>query len=239
MKYFACHIPLLYNQRISMSPSAAFLFLLMLVLAQSKDAQSNGAPKPAVPPELPGVEVSAQFLVPTKFCEYGPKAYVVYFPVEITVTNGRRTPIILARQLTISRVLLGANISEVWAHKYEIGNHTAGLRLLGHSSDFEGYPSSPAFIVLKHNQSYAFTAVQGIGVSNDPKNAVQGTVPTGDLDVSLELQTWPYQRDAATLNNQWSHFGDVISGATFSFPVQIKLPSSPVVQKCGLMPPPG
>ncbi len=217
----------------------ALLFLLMVALAQNKDAQSNAAPKPAAPPELPGVEVAAQFLIPTKFCEYGPRAYIVYFPVEITVTNGRRTPIILARQLTISRLLLGANISEVWAHKYEIGNHTAGLRLLGHGPDFEGYPSSPAFIVLKHNQSYVFTAVQGISVSNDPKNAVLGTVPTGDFEVSLELQTWPYQRDAATLNNQWSHFGDVISGAAFSFPVQIKLPANPVVQKCGLMPPPG
>src|SRR5260370_20765570 len=108
-----------------MSPSAAFLFLLMLVLAQSKDAQSNGAPKPAAPPELPGVEESAQFLLPTKFCEYGPKAYIVYFPFEITVTNERRTPIILARQLTISRVLRGAHISAAWAHKSDIANRTA------------------------------------------------------------------------------------------------------------------
>jgi hypothetical protein len=239
MKYFAARIRLLYNLRISMTPSAALLFLLMLVPAQNKDAQSNSAHKPAAPPEVPGVEVSAQFLTPTKFCEYGPKAYLVYFPVEITVTNGRRTPIILTRQLSISRVLLGANISEVWAHKYEMGNHTAA-RLSGHSSDFDGSPSSsPAFVVLKHNQSYSFIAVQGIGVSNDAASAVANTVPAGDLNISLELQTWPYQRDPAALSNQWSRYGDVISGPAFSFPVEIKLPANPVVQKCALIAPPG
>src|SRR5260370_16796092 len=101
-----------------MGPSTALLFLLMVALAQNKDAQSNAAPKPAAPPELPGVEVAAQFLIPTKFCEYGPRAYIVYFPVEITVPNGRRTPIILARHLTISTFPPVSNFTDVYTHNY-------------------------------------------------------------------------------------------------------------------------
>ena len=80
------------------------LVLLALALGQNPDAQ-----KPVAANEATGVEVAAQLLPANRFCEFGPKAYMVYFPIDITVTNARRTPIIVARRLNVQRLLVGAS----------------------------------------------------------------------------------------------------------------------------------
>ncbi len=213
------------------------IVVFLLALLPEPAAQKPAAASQAPGPEAPGVEISAQLLPPNRFCEYGPKAYVAYFPIAITVTNGRRTPIVVARQLAVRRLLIGANISDLWAHKYELETHLEGLRIYGHDSDFGPLPSANAFVVLKHNQAYDFTVVQGIAVRNSAADLVPGTVAAGDHNISLELQTWPYARDPATVVNQWSRSGDLISIPVSSFPAPIKLMSNPVVQKCGLIPP--
>jgi hypothetical protein len=221
---------------LCMRLTAIVVFLLALPPAQNPAAQKPGTASQVPAPEAPGVEISAQLLPPNRFCEYGPRAYVAYFPIAITITNGRRTPIIVARQLSVRRVLISANISDLWAHRYELETRLEGLRIYGHDSDF-GPPSSNAFVVLKHNQTYDFTVVQGIAVRNNAADSVPGTVAAGDHNISLELQTWPYARDAATVSNQWSRTGDLIATPVSSFPTPIKLMANPVVQKCGLTPP--
>src|SRR5260370_6420308 len=186
------------NTNLSMRLMAVSSFLLALTPMQDPAAQKQLASA-----EAPGVEVSAQIPLPNRFCEYGLKAYIAFFPITITITNGRRTPIILARQITVRRVLIGENMSNLWARKYELETHLDGLRIYGHDSDLGPAPSSNAFVVLKHNQSYEFTVVQGIGVRNNAADSVPGTVASGDHHISLELQTWPSARDPGPLNNQW------------------------------------
>jgi hypothetical protein len=222
---------------LSMRPTAMIAFLLALMPVQNPAAQKPGAASQVPQPEAPGVEVSAQLLPPNRFCEYGPKAYIAFFPMAITVTNGRRTPIILARQLTVRRVLISENMSRLWARKYELETHLDGLRIYGHDADLGPQPSSNAFVVLKHNQAYEFTVVQGIAVRNNAADSVSGTVAAGDHEISLELQTWPYARDPAPLTDQWSRYGDLISIPVASFPAPVKLTANPVVEKCGLIPP--
>ena len=212
--------------------TAIVVFLLPLLPVQDASTQ-----KPTPSTEPPGVEVSAQLLPPQRFCEYGPRAYIAYFPIAITVTNGRRTPIIVARQLAVRRVLISANLSDLWAHKYELETHLDGLHIYGHDADFGTSPSQNAFVVLKHNQAYDLTVVQGIAVRNNAADSVPDTVAVGDHNVSLELQTWPYARDAGPVSNQWSRTGDLISTPVSSFPAPIKLMANPAVQKCGLIPP--
>jgi hypothetical protein len=216
------------NHSMRMTVMMVFLLALLPLPVQDPATQKS---------EAPGVEISAQLLPPNRFCEYGPKAYVAYFPIAITVTNGRRTPIIVARQLAVQRLLISANISDLWAHKYELETHLEGLRIYGHDADFGPPPSSNAFVVLKHNQAYDFTMVQGIAVRNNAADSVPGTVPVGDHTMSLELQTWPYARDPGTVVNQWSRSGDLIATPVSSFPAPVKLMANPVVQKCGLTPP--
>jgi hypothetical protein len=222
---------------LCMRLTAIIVFLLALLPAQHPAAQKPGTASQVPAPEAPGVEISAQPLPPNRFCEYGPKAYVAYFPIAITVTNGRRTPIIMARQLSVRRVLISATLSDLWAHKYELETRLEGLRIYGHDADFGPPPSPNAFVVLKHNQAYEFTVVQGIAVRNDAADPVPGTVSAGDHNISLELQTWPYARDPATVGNPWSRLGDLISSPVSSFPAPVKLMANPVVEKCGLTPP--
>src|SRR5437588_3256866 len=181
-----------------------------------------------------GVEVTARPLPPSRFCAFGPRAYVVYLPMEVTVANGRRTPIILARSLNIQRILLGKKQDDMLAGKYELATDPRPLRSSGATVNFGAQPSDDAFVVLKHNQAYTFTAIQGIPVRNDASENISGTIYPGDLFLSIELQTWPYSRDAGPLQKQWTRSGELISAPVVSYPTIVKLPASPATEDCKL-----
>ena len=208
------------------------LVLLALALGQNPDAQ-----KPVAANEATGVEVAAQLLPANRFCEFGPKAYMVYFPIDITVTNARRTPIIVARRLNVQRLLVGASINDMDAHKYELETNSAPFRIFGQASDFGAQPSATGFMTLKHNQSYDFTIVQGVPVRLSAADSVPGTATSGSHVFSVELGMWPYTRDPVALAGQWSNYGDLISAPAISFPMPVSLPANPPLEKCGLIPP--
>ena len=202
--------------------------------------QTQSQTKPASPSTsdpAAGVEITAQALPPSKFCALGANAYVVYVPMDITVANGRRTPIILTRYLHIQRVLLGKNNDDMQAHKYELTTPVRAYRSFGEGVSFGPQPSDDSFVVLKHNQTYEFTAVQGIPVRNNAADKVSGTVYPGDLALSIELQTWPFTRSPSSLQADWAKFGDLISAPVISYPTIIKLPAGPPTEKCGLLAP--
>jgi len=86
------------------------LFLLALALGQNPDAQKTVAAN-----EATGVEVAAQILPANRFCEFGPKGLCgPIFPLTLTVTNARRTPIIVARRLNVQGCWWGARPSTIW-----------------------------------------------------------------------------------------------------------------------------
>jgi hypothetical protein len=202
---------------------------------QAQTQAKPPAPAPADP--AAGVEVTAQPLPPSKFCALGANAYVVYVPLDITVANGRRTPIILTRYLHIQRVLVGKSSDDVQAHKYELATPVRAYRSFGEGVSFGPQPSDDSFVVLKHNQTYEFTAVEGIPVRNNATDKVDGTAYPGDLALSIELQTWPFSRSPATLQSDWAKFGDLVSAPVISFPTIIKLQANPPTEKCGLLAP--
>jgi len=204
--------------------------------AQEALAQTKPAPPPANDPAA-GVEVTAQALAPSKFCAFGPKAYVVYLPLDITVADGRRTPIILTRYLHIQRVMVGKTTNDVQAQKYELATAVRPFRSFGEGVSFGPQPSDDSFVVLKHNQTYEFTAVQGVPVRNDAADKIPGTAYPGDLALSIELQTWPFSRDAAAVKREWAGFGDLITAPVISYPTLIRLPVNPPTEKCGLLAP--
>ncbi|HWX55986.1 MAG TPA: hypothetical protein VN176_15465 [Verrucomicrobiae bacterium] len=212
---------------------AMHLVLLSAMIALA--AIQTGPAKPVTAGEVGGVEVSAEVLASNRFCEYGPKAYMVYFPIEVTITNARHTPIIVAKGLNVQRILLGASVSDLTAGKYELATPVRPLRSSGLNVKFDTPAPSDDFAVLKHNQSYAFTTVQGIPVRNLTADAAPGTVPDGNHFISVEVQSWPYARDAGATKTQWSRYGELISEPLVSFPSPIQLPANPVVEKCGLI----
>src|SRR5215467_5806024 len=126
------------------------LFLVFALRAPSKanrpfaaEQQAPGQAKPAPPPAndpTAGVEVTAQPLPANKFCEFGSKAYVVYLPLDVTVANGRRTPIILSRYLHIQRILVGKNAADVQAQKYELTTKVRPFRSFGEGVKFGPQP---------------------------------------------------------------------------------------------------
>ena len=197
--------------------------------------QTKPAPAAANDPGA-GVEITAQALPANKFCALGPKAYVVYVPMDITVANGRHTPIILTRYLHVQRVLIARNNNDAQAHKYELATPVRAYRSF-REMNFGPLPSDDSFVVLKHNQTYEFTAVEGVPVRNDPAENIPGTAYPGDLALSIELQTWPFSREAGIVQRDWTKFGDLISTPVISFPTIIKLPANPVTEKCGLLAP--
>lgn len=205
--------------------------------ARQKMLEQAKPQTPAANDPSAGVEITAQALPPGKFCALGPKAYVVYVPMDITVANGRRTPIILTRYLHIQRVLVGKNTNDVQARHYELATPVRPFRSFGEGVTFGQQPSDDSFVVLKHNQTYEFTAVQGIPVSKDTANRVPDTAYPGNLAFSIELQTWPFSRDASALQRNWAQFGDLISAPVISYPTFIQLPANPVTEKCGLLAP--
>src|SRR5215470_4808457 len=182
--------------------TAALFFMLVLALrgpsetgrrftiAQNKLVQTKPATPPANDPTA-GVEVTAQALPPSKFCAFGPKAYVVYVPLDITVANGRHTPIVLTRYLHVQRVLIAKNNNDAQARKYELATPVRAYRSF-REMNFGAQPSDDSFVVLKHNQTYEFTAVEGVPVRNNPAENIPGTAFPGDLALSIELQTWPF-----------------------------------------------
>jgi hypothetical protein len=195
-------------------------------------AAATGPANPAA-----GVEVTAQALPPSKFCALGNNGYVVYLPLDITVANGRRTPIILTRYLHIQRVLLGKSSDDIQAQRYELATPVRAYRSFGEGVSFGPKPSDDSFVVLKHNQTYEFTAVEGIPVRNNVADKVPGTAYPGGLAMSIELQTWPFFRDAYSVQKDWSPIGDLISAPVISYPTLIKLDANPPVEKCGLLAP--
>ncbi|HEY6253048.1 MAG TPA: hypothetical protein VI685_24070 [Candidatus Angelobacter sp.] len=221
-----------------------FLMLLVALRGPSEagrlfTAQQNTATqsKPAAPaPADPsaGVEVTAQALPASKFCALGPRAYVVYVPMDITVANGRRTPIILSQFLHVQRVLVGKTTNDVQAKKYELATPVRTFRSFGQGATFGPQPTDDSWVVLKHNQTYEFTAVEGIPVRNNSADEVAGTVYPGDLAFSIELQTWPFSRDPSALQKDWARFGDIIIAPVIGYPTLIKLPANPPTEKCGL-----
>src|SRR5262249_6561679 len=144
---------------------AALCFMLVLALrgpsevsrrfsaAQKSLAQTKPASPQANDPTV-GVGVPAQALPPSKFCAFGPKAYVVYVPLDITVANGRRTPIVLTRYLHVQRVLVGKNTGDVQAHKYELATAVRPFRSFGEGVTFGTQPDDDSWVILKHNQTY-------------------------------------------------------------------------------------
>lgn len=184
-----------------------------------------------------GVEITAQALPPSKFCALGDNGYVVYLPLDITVANGRRTPIILTRYLHIQRVLIGKSSDDVQAARYELATPVRAYRSFGDGVNFGPQPSDDSFVVLKHNQTYEFTAVEGIPVRNNPSGKKPGTAYPGSLAMSIELQTWPFLRNPTTVQTAWAKFGDLISAPVISFPTLVTLPANPPVEKCGLLAP--
>ena len=207
--------------------------------AAQAQQQTKNAPAAASTPADPaaGVEVTAQALPPSKFCALGSDAYVVYVPLDITVANGRRTPIILTRYLHIQRVLLGKSSNDVQAQKYELATPVRAYRSFGEGVNFGPKPSDDSFVVLKHNQTYEFTAVEGIPVRNNVADKAAGTAYPGTMALSIELQTWPFFRDASNVQKDWSQIGDLISAPVISFPTLIRLDANPPVEKCGLLAP--
>lgn len=205
-----------------------------IALAAQAQPQAKPQATPANDPAA-GVEVTAQPLPPSKFCALGTNAYVVYVPLDITVANGRRTPIILTRYLHIERVLVGKSNDDVQAHKYELATPVRAYRSFGEGVSFGPQPSDDSFVVLKHNQTYEFTAVEGIPVRNNAADKVSGTAYPGDLALSIELQTWPFSRNPAGMQSTWAKFGDLISAPVISYPTIIKLAANPPTEKCGLL----
>src|SRR5215510_549399 len=202
---------------------------------QQAVTQPKPAPAPVNDPAA-GVEITAQALPASKFCAFGPKAYVVYVPLDITIANGRRNPIILTRYLHVQRVMIGKSTAEAQAQNYELATPVRAYRSF-RDLNFGPQPSDESFVVLKHNQTYEFTAVEGVPVRNDPADKVPGTAYAGNLALSIELQTWPFMRDAATVQRDWTKFGDLISAPVISYPTIIRLPANPVTEKCGLLAP--
>jgi hypothetical protein len=204
--------------------------------AQAPTKSASTAASTPVDPAA-GVEVTAQALPPSKFCALGADGYVVYVPLDITVANGRRTPIILTRYLHIQRVLLGKSSEDVQAQRYELATPVRAYRSFGEGVNFGPKPSDDSFVVLKHNQTYEFTAVEGIPVRNNAADKMPGTAYPGALALSIELQTWPFFREASTVQKDWSQVGDLISAPVISYPTLIKLDAHPPVEKCGLLAP--
>jgi Na+-transporting methylmalonyl-CoA/oxaloacetate decarboxylase gamma subunit len=230
-----------------MIPVALVLMLVVVLRGPSEASRRFSAEQRAITQTKPaaapandptaGVEVTAQALPASKFCAFGGKAYVVYLPLDITVANGRRNPIILTRYLHVQRLLIGKNSAEVHAGKYELATTVRPFRSFGEGVSFGLQLSDDSWVVLKHNQTYEFTAVAGVPVRNDANEKVSGTVYPGDLALSFELQTWPFSRDASPLRRDWTRFGDLISVPVISYPTIIKLPANPVTEKCGLLAP--
>ena len=204
--------------------------------AQNALGQTKNAAPAATGPSA-GVEVTAQALAPTKFCALGSNAYVMYVPLDITVANGRRTPIVLTRYLHIQRVLVGKTTEDIFAQKYELATPVRTYRSFGEGVAFGPQPNEDSFAVLKHNQTFEFTAVQGIPVRNNAADKVAGTAYPGNLALSVELQTWPFNRSAASSQTAWAKFGDLISTPVVSYPTLIQLPANPPTEKCGLLAP--
>jgi hypothetical protein len=198
-------------------------------VVQQSQTQATATPDPTA-----GVEVTALALEPTRFCAFGPDAYVAYVPVDVTIVNGRRSPIILARALRVQRVLLGKTNDDVQAGRYELATPVRTARLRVDSAGFGPQPDDDNFTVLKHNQKFEFTVVEGIPVRNNPAQAVPGTAYPGSLAFSVELQTWPFARDAAGLQQQWLRFGDLIAAPVVAYPTILRLPASPPTENCGI-----
>ncbi len=200
----------------------------------SPQQQKPANPNDAAPDPTAGVEVTALALEPTRFCAFGADAYVVYVPMDVTVVNGRRAPIILARALRVQRVLVGKTNDDVQAGRYELATPVRTARLRADSAGFGPQPDDDTFTVLKHNQKFEFTVVYGIPVRNNPAHAVPGTAYPGSLAFSVELQTWPFARDPASLQQQWLRFGDLISVPVIAYPTIIRLPANPATENCGI-----
>jgi hypothetical protein len=192
---------------------------------------------PTGPNAIAGVEITAQALPPSKYCAFGPKAYVVYVPLDVTIANGRRTPIIITRYLNVQRILIGKSSEDIQAQKYELATTARLYRTFGENAMFGPQPSDDNFVILKHNQTYEFTAVEGVPVRNDPADKVPGTVYPGTLAMSIEVQTWPFTRDAGAVQTNWARFGDLISAPVISYPTLIRLSANPPTEKCGLVAP--
>lgn len=197
---------------------------------QSKPA----APTPPAADPTEGVEITAQALPPSKFCALGSRAYVVYVPMDVTVANGRRSPIILSQYLHVQRILVGKNAADVQAKRYDLATPVRTFRSFGRGVTFGAQPTDDSWVVLKHNQTYEFTTVEGIPVRNNSADEVPGTAYPGDLAFSIELQTWPFEREASELQKSWARFGEIITTPVISYPTLIKLPANPVTEKCGL-----
>lgn len=208
-----------------------------LLFTATQKAIAQAKPAPAANDPAAGVEITAQALPPSKFCEFGPKAYVVYLPLDVTIANGRRTPIILTRYLNVQRVLIGKTTDDVLAQRYELATPSRPYRSFGESVKFGPQPSDDNFVILKHNQTYEFTTVAGVPVRNDPADKVSGTVYPGTLAMSIEVQTWPFSRDARPVQTDWTKFGDLITTPVISYPTLIKLGANPPTEKCGLVAP--
>jgi hypothetical protein len=217
------------------------------VPAQSpgKPSQSSTAPAKTQPVQSPntataapdpveGVEVTALATEPTRFCAYGRDAYVVYVPIDVTIVNGRRSPIILSRYLHVQRVLLGKTNDDVQARRYELATPVRAARLRADPVVFGPAPEDDNFTVLKHNQKYEFTVVEGIPVRNNSAQTLPGTVYPGTLAFSVELQTWPFTRDAAGLQQQWVRYGDLIAAPVVAYPTILRLPANPTTENCGI-----
>ena len=240
----------LRSSRIKLIVGTGFFLVIWLALSGPSEAgrlfteQQNAATKakppaaasapPAAADPTAGVEVTAQALPPSKFCALGPRAYVVYVPMDITIANGRRTPIILSQFLHIQRVMVGKTTNDVQGQKYELATPVRAYRSFGRGVTFGAQPTDDSWVVLKHNQTWDFTAVEGIPVRNNSADEVPGTAYPGDLAFSIELQTWPFSNDPAALQNSWARFGDIISAPVISYPTLIKLPANPPTEKCGL-----
>jgi hypothetical protein len=203
-----------------------------VVLASSQaTAQAKATP---TPDPTDGIEVTALTLEPTRFCKFGTDAYVAFVPMDITVVNGRRAPIILSRSMHVQRVLVGKNNDEVQAHKYEVATPVQAARLASDVVGFGPQPDDELFVVLKHNQKFEFTAVQGIPVRNNPAQQLPGTASPGSLSFSVEVQTWPFSRQPGTLPRQWVAFGDLITTPVIAYPTIIRLPANPPAENCGI-----
>jgi hypothetical protein len=236
------------RQTVLMMVAAMTMVLMLAVegaLARQKAAPAQPPGKSSQPPQsantapatadpVEGVEVTALANEPTRFCAYGPGAYLAYVPIDVTIVNGRRAPIILARALLVQRVLLGKTNDDVQAGRYELATPVRTARLRADPIVFGPAPEDDNFTVLKRNQKYEFTVVQGIPVRNNAAQAVPGTAYPGNLAFSVELQTWPYTRDAAGLQQQWVRYGDLIAAPVKAFPTIVSLPANPPTENCGI-----
>lgn len=174
-------------------------------------------------------------LIGTRYCYGDAEVFSVWLKLRMKYVNRSDRTVILDKQIGKAwyGIKVARTLEDLSAGRYEYNPNIDWF-----FSDKDNLPErpnkkspGPDFIVLSPGQTFESEVNTGVFAQyENPKNFA-GSIRSGVHVFQMELSAWNHPGKASEFAKSWRKFGDLVTGAIETEPLEIRIPSDPKVER--------